>query len=141
MLFSKINKYFNNQLDNKKIAIWGLSFKPDTDDMRQAPSINLIRSLVNANAIVNAYDPQAMKEAKFYLKDYDVNYFSDKYSTLVDADVLVLVTEWKEFRSPDFDKIKEKMKGNLIVDGRNQYNSERLRAKGFTYLQIGVKDN
>ena len=141
VLFSKINKYFNNQLDNKKIAIWGLSFKPDTDDMRQAPSINLIRSLVNANAIVNAYDPQAMKEAKFYLKDYDVNYFSDKYSTLVDADVLVLVTEWKEFRSPDFDKIKEKMKGNLIVDGRNQYNSKRLRTKGFTYLQIGVKDN
>ncbi len=141
ILFGKIKKYFNNTLDDKKVAVWGLSFKPDTDDMREAPSINLIQSLVSANATVNAYDPQAMKEAEYYLKDYKINYFSDKYSALVDVDVLVLVTEWKEFRSPDFRRVKENMKGDLIVDGRNQYNSDKIKSYGFNYLQIGVKDN
>ena len=122
-------------------AIWGLSFKPETDDMREAPSINLIKSINRFGGVVNAYDPKATHEAKFYLKNQHVNYYDDKYSVLKNADVLVLVTEWKEFRSPNFNKILRLMKGNTIIDGRNQYNSDFLKELGFNYYQIGVKDN
>ena len=139
LLFNKIKRYFKNKIEGKVFAIWGLSFKPETDDMREAPSINLIKSLINAGGIVNAYDPKAVDEAQFYLKGLNVNYFNDKYSVLDHADVLVLVTEWKEFRSPDFNKIKNYMTGNLIVDGRNQYQKNFIEDIGFKYLQIGVK--
>ena len=139
VLFSKLVSQFGNDLKGKKIAIWGLSFKPETDDMREAPSINLIQSIVKAGGEVSAYDPKSMDEAKFYLKDIKVNYCIDKYSVLDGADALILVTEWKEFRSPDFDLIKSKMNNNLFIDGRNQFKKEFMECNGFKYIQIGVK--
>jgi len=139
VLFSKLVSQFGDDLHGKKIAVWGLSFKPETDDMREAPSINLIQSIVKAGGEVSAYDPKAMDEAKFYLKDIKVNYCNDKYSVLEGADALILVTEWKEFRSPDFDLIKSKMNGNLFIDGRNQFKKEFIEGNGFKYIQIGVK--
>jgi UDPglucose 6-dehydrogenase len=139
VLFAKLTSQLGVSLKGKKIAIWGLSFKPETDDMREAPSINLIQSIVNAGGMVNAYDPKAINEAQFYLKGIDVNYCDDKYTVLENADALVLVTEWKEFRSPDFDLMRSKMKGNLFIDGRNEFKSDYIKSKGFQYLQIGVK--
>ena len=139
VLFSKLVSQFGHDLIGKKIAIWGLSFKPETDDMREAPSINLIQSIVKAGGEVSVYDPKAMDEAKFYLKNIKVNYCNDKYSVLDEADALILVTEWKEFRSPDFDLVKSKMNGNLFIDGRNQFKKDFILNKGFRYLQIGVK--
>ncbi len=140
VLFSKVQKNFGDKIKDMTFAIWGLSFKPETDDMREAPSINLIKSIISNGGIVNAYDPKAILESKYYLKDYKVNYFEDKYSVLEGADVLVLVTEWKEFRSPDFNKVLQLMNGRVIIDGRNQFNKNFLNSLGFRYLQIGVKD-
>jgi UDPglucose 6-dehydrogenase len=139
ILFSKVKNQFGDNLSEFKFAVWGLSFKPETDDMREAPSIPLIKSLIEAGAIVNAYDPQAIEEAKFYLKDYDINYHLNKYDTLEDVDAIILVTEWKEFRSPDFDKMLNLMKGNVFIDGRNQFNKDYISKAGFNYFQIGVK--
>ena len=139
VLFSKLTSQFGGDLAGKSIAVWGLSFKPETDDMREAPSINLIKSIVSAGGSVNAYDPKAIKEAQFYLDGIPVNYFDDKYSALDNVDALILVTEWKEFRSPDFLLMKEKMKGNLFIDGRNQFKLNLIESKGFNYLQIGVR--
>ena len=107
--------------------------------MREAPSITLIRSILSAGGIVNAYDPKAVNEAKFYLKDCNVNYFSDKYSALEKVEALVLVTEWKEFRSPDFILMKKKMSDYFFIDGRNQFKTKFIKEKGFKYIQIGVK--
>ena len=139
VLFSKLTKQIGPNLKGKTIAIWGLAFKPETDDMREAPSINLITSITNHGGRVNAYDPKSIYEAKFYLQGIDVNYYENKYDVLENADALVLVTEWKEFRSPDFDLMKSKMKGNLFIDGRNQFKKRFIEGKGFKYLQIGVK--
>jgi len=139
VLFSKLTNKLGEDLSGKTIAIWGLSFKPETDDMREAASINLIQSIIKAGGKVNAYDPKAMHEATFYLKGINVNYCEDKYSVLDNADALILVTEWKEFRSPNFDLMKTKMSGNLFIDGRNQFNTNFIESKGFKYLQIGVK--
>jgi UDPglucose 6-dehydrogenase len=139
ILFKKVVSHFGNNLKDKKIAIWGLSFKPETDDMREAPSIPLINSLIEAGAEVNAYDPQAIDEAKFYLKGLDIKYFDNKYDTLKNVDALILVTEWKEFRSPDFKRILELMKTNVFIDGRNQFNYDQMKAQGFNYSQIGIK--
>ena len=139
ILFSKLVDKLGSNLSNKKISIWGLSFKPETDDMREAPSINLINSLIKSGATVNAYDPKAISEAKFYLKGMDINYFDDKYLALKDADAIVLVTEWREFRSPDFNRMLSLMKGNIFIDGRNQFNKDYMCSIGFVYSQIGVK--
>jgi UDPglucose 6-dehydrogenase len=138
VLFSKLTSQLGADLKGKKVAVWGLSFKPETDDMREAPSINLIKSVVAAGGTVNAYDPKAIREAKFYLKGVEVNYLEDKYSALEGVDALILVTEWKEFRSPDFKLIKDKMKGNIFIDGRNQFKKEYILSKGLEYFQIGV---
>ena len=139
ILFKKVVSHFGENLKNKKIAIWGLSFKPETDDMREAPSIPLINSLIEAGAEVNAYDPQAIQEAKFYLKGLDVKYFDNKYNALENVDALILVTEWKEFRSPDFKRILKLMNTNVFIDGRNQFNYDQMKEQGFNYSQIGVK--
>ena len=139
ILFSKVKNQFGDNLNGYKFAVWGLSFKPETDDMREAPSIPLIKSLIEAGAIVNAYDPQATQEAKFYLNGYDVNYYLNKYDALEEVDAVILVTEWKEFRSPDFDKMLDLMKGNVFIDGRNQFNKDYISSAGFKYFQIGVK--
>ena len=138
VLFSKLTSQLGTNLKGKKVAVWGLSFKPETDDMREAPSINLIKSVVAAGGTVNAYDPKAIHEAKFYLKGIEVNYLEDKYSALEGVDALILVTEWKEFRSPHFELIKDKMKGNIFIDGRNQFKKEYILSKGLEYFQIGV---
>ena len=139
ILFTKVKHQFGNDLSKYKFAVWGLSFKPETDDMREAPSIPLIKSLIGAGAAVNAYDPKATEEANFYLKGYDINYHLNKYDALTDADAVILVTEWKEFRSPDFNKMLNLMRGNIFIDGRNQFNKDYISEAGFNYIQIGVK--
>lgn len=141
VLGAKISRYFNNDLKGKTIALWGLAFKPDTDDMRDASSITLVKYLVEKGAKVVAYDPEAIEVAKeYYFKDLkDISYVTDKYTALENVDAMVLITEWKEFRSPDFSQIKDLMKQSVIFDGRNQYDAIELAKKGFTYFQIGVR--
>ena len=139
VLFSKLVNELGPDLKGKNIAVWGLSFKPETDDVREAPSLDLIRSIVKAGGTVHAYDPKATQEAQFYLEGIEVNYYDDKYAALEDVDVLILVTEWKEFRSPDFDLICSKMKGDLFIDGRNQFAPDFIKERGLKYIQIGVK--
>ena len=114
VLFLKLINQLGSNLEGRKITIWGLSFKPETDDMREAPSINLIKSIIKAGGMVEAYDPKAISQAQFYLKDIDVTYSTDKYDALNDSDVLILVTEWKEFRSPDFDLMRLKNERKFI---------------------------
>ena len=140
VLGSKLLHFFDNDIAGKRIAVWGLAFKPDTNDMREASSIPLVRQLIQKGAQVVAYDPEAMDEARdFYFKDLKgIRYAEDKYEALEDADALVLVTEWKTFRSPDFARIKSLMKQPVIFDGRNQYDAVELHKKGFAYFQIGV---
>ncbi len=139
VLAEKIFARFGNDLSGKTFGIWGLSFKPETDDMREAPSIVLIKTLLEAGAAIKAYDPKAVEEAKHvYLKGVPVVYCDSKYDAVKDADAMVLVTEWKEFRSPDFEEILKRMATPIIFDGRNQYNAGRLAETGFEYHQIGV---
>lgn len=138
VLFSKINSFFKGNLKDKKVAIWGLSFKPNTDDMREASSVVLINELIKNGVNVIAYDPKAIDEAKKIFKD--IIYASNKYDALNGADCMVLVTEWQEFRSPDFYEIKQRLKNPVIFDGRNQYNANIMKEYGFKYFQIGVKD-
>jgi UDPglucose 6-dehydrogenase len=139
VIAQKIVKRFGEDLTGFTFGIWGLAFKPGTDDMREAPSIYVIKELVKRGAQIKAYDPKAINEAKeHYLKGVqNITYADSKYDVLKDSDALVLLTEWKEFRSPDFDKIKSLLKSLIIFDGRNQYNSFNLEAKGFEYYQIG----
>lgn len=141
VLVKKIRQRFGEDLSGKEFAIWGLAFKPDTDDMRESAAVSIIRELTEAGATVKAYDPKAMKEAKeFYLKDYPgIRYCESKYEALKDSDALVLVTEWKEFRSPDFYEIKKSLRSPVIFDGRNQYEPKNVRAYGLDYYQIGVR--
>jgi len=141
VIANKVVKRFGENLSGKTFAIWGLSFKPETDDMREAPSIYIINDLVRRGAKINAYDPKAMKEAQsFYLKDVkNIAYFNSKYETLKNVDAMIMLTEWKEFRSPDFEELKTQMKDAVIVDGRNQYHNLNLEKKGFEYYQIGKK--
>lgn len=137
VLFHKLQQLLGADLNGKHIAVWGLSFKPQTDDMREAPSIQIINALVAAGAVVNAYDPVAIKDAHKYI-DVPVTYTADEYSALENADALMLLTEWREFRLPDWEKVKEAMKRPLILDGRNIYNSKELIDAGFEYHFIGV---
>ena len=139
VLFDKIYNFFGGDLKGKTIALWGLAFKPNTDDMREASSLTLIKLLDEAGAKVVAYDPKASEEAKKYMPNLDIKYAKNKYDALNNADAMVLVTEWSEFRSPDFMEIKERLKNAVIFDGRNQYNAKILAEHGFKYFQIGVK--
>ncbi len=136
ILFNKLQKYFNNDLKGKRIALWGLAFKPETDDMREAPSLVLIDKLLDAGLEVHAYDPVAMDEAlrRFGEK---IHYSKDIYETVVNADALILVTEWKEFRLPSWVAIKKLMNTPLVLDGRNIFDSEELKEHGFIYHNIG----
>ncbi len=137
---NKILSRFDGNVSGKTFALWGLSFKPETDDMREAPSITIVQELTKRGAKIKAYDPKAMEEAKnYWLKDNEnIEYFDNKYDTLNGSDAMILVTEWKEFRSPDFYEMKKRLTAPIIFDGRNQYNKERLEAMGFEYHQIGV---
>lgn len=141
VIANKVISHFGENLTGKTFAIWGLSFKPGTDDMRESPSIYVINELVKRGAKIKAYDPKAIEEAKhFYLKDInEISYFNSKYDTLKNADAMILLTEWKEFRSPDFEELKAQMKTAIIFDGRNQYSNLKLEKKGFEYYQIGKK--
>ncbi|WP_162428797.1 UDP-glucose dehydrogenase family protein [Pontibacter pudoricolor] len=138
VLFNKISTHFNGNLAGKTFAVWGLSFKPKTDDMREAPSLVIIKKLLEQGAQVKAYDPVAMEEAKHSLGD-TIQYGKDEYETLIDADALLLVTEWPEFRSPNFTVASKLMKDKVVFDGRNIYDAKDLNEKGFTYYGIGVK--
>lgn len=140
VLFNKIVAHFGEDLSGKVFAVWGLSFKPNTDDMRDAPSVVLIESLLAAGAKVQAYDPVAMKEAKHML-GYKILYTEDLISAVKDADALLLVTEWNEFRLPNWKLLKENMKQHVLFDGRNVYNAKDIADKGFTYYCIGIKTN
>jgi UDPglucose 6-dehydrogenase len=139
-LVNKIIKRFGNDLSGYTFAVWGLSFKPETDDMREAASVVIINKLIKLGAKINSYDPKSINIAKkYYFKDNpNIKYSNNKYDILDNADAMILVTEWKEFRSPDFEEIKEKLKNNIIFDGRNQYNKDMLRKMGFEYYQIGI---
>ncbi len=125
-------------LAGKSIAVWGLSFKPRTDDMREAPSVVIINSLLRAGAAVRAHDPVAMDEARKIFKNR-VQFMQDNYEALRGADALAVVNEWSEFRNPDFQKMRHLMKKPVVFDGRNIYNQEELRKFGFTYYGIGRK--
>ncbi len=142
VLVNKIIKKYGNDLTGKQFGIWGLSFKPETDDMREASSITIINELTKRGANVKAYDPKAMVEAKdFYLKNNKFTEYVDfKYDALNNVDAMLLLTEWKEFRSPDFSEIAKRMKHKTIFDGRNLYNAKTLNKEGFEYNQIGVKN-
>jgi UDPglucose 6-dehydrogenase len=137
LLFHKISKYFKGDLEGKTIALWGLSFKPQTDDMREAPSLVIIKKLIEAGAKVNAYDPVAMKEAQRILGD-SITYSDEQYGALVDADCLVLVTEWPEFKFPNFSVVKKLMSKPVVFDGRNIYEIAEMKRIGFDYFCVGV---
>lgn len=141
VIVNKVINRFGEDLTGKTFGVWGLAFKPKTDDMRCAPAITIINELTKRGAKIKAYDPKAENEAKTcYLKGNDaVEYCESKYSTLIDADAMIMVTEWKEFRAPDFYEIRERLKTPVIFDGRNQYDAKRLKEMGFEYYQIGVK--
>ena len=132
----KILNYFNGNISGKYFAVWGLSFKPNTDDMREAPSITIIKKLLEYGAFVTAFDPVAMENAKFYLDEL-ISYSENQYDALKDADALIILTEWNEFRNPDFEKIKSLLKEPLIFDGRNVYDLDDMKEKDFTYFSIG----
>ena len=136
IVFEKVNKLFNNDLKGKIIAIWGLAFKPDTDDMREAPALVVIDKLIKAGAIVKVYDPIAMDECKRRIGN-QVEYAKDMYDVVVDADALLLITEWKQFRLPSWKCIKRLMRGNVIVDGRGIYDAKEMKEEYFVYSQIG----
>jgi len=133
--FNKIKDYFKD-LNNKRFAIWGLSFKPNTDDIREAPSIDIIKNLIHDGAKINAHDPVAIGNFKELIKD-DIDYFSNSYDTLKGCDALIIHTEWNEYRQPNFNRIKKLLKNPIIFDGRNLYNEQKLSDLGFFYTNIG----
>ena len=139
-LFEKINSHYNGELKGKVFALWGLSFKPGTDDMREAPSRVLMETLWRAGARVQAYDPEAMSECeRIYGNNDALELMKDKESVLKNADALILVTEWKDFKTPDFGVIKKNLNEAVIFDGRNQYDMQQLSEEGFIYYSIGRK--
>ena len=136
VLFNKLNKYFGGDLQGKRVALWGLSFKPETDDMREATSLVTISLLKQAGAKVKVFDPVAMEECQRRLGD-DVKYAVDMYDALLDADALLILTEWKQFRLPNWQIVKKVMANPLIIDGRNIYDNDELLSLGFEYYCIG----
>jgi UDPglucose 6-dehydrogenase len=137
-LIPKINHYFNKDIKGLKFAVWGLSFKPDTDDIREAPAFEVIRELLKAGAKVIVFDPEAMNNAKMTLGQ-TVEYAENQYDALKDADALVICTEWAVFRTPDFDMIKEALRKNVIFDGRNLYQLDQMKRAGINYYSVGRK--
>lgn len=136
LLFNKLQQAIPD-LSGKKIAIWGLAFKPGTDDMREAPSLTLIQELTEAGCKISVFDPVATNEAKRRLGEDAIDYCKDMYEALIDADALIIVTEWKQFRVPSWPVMKKTMKGNVIIDGRNMYDREEVEEACFIYKRIG----
>ena len=135
-LLPKIKKYFNNDLKNTRIGVWGLAFKPETDDIREAPSLELIEELLASGATITAFDPEAMENVRKKMGDR-ISYAKGIYGALENADALVICTEWGVFRNPNFQRMKELLKKNAIFDGRNLYDTEEMKAEGFHYESIG----
>lgn len=135
-LIPKIKAYFNGDIKGKQFALWGLAFKPNTDDIREAPALFIIEALLEAGATVTAYDPEAMINVQNLL-GHKVNYAADQYSTLAGADALIIATEWSEFRTPDFEIIESKLKNKVIFDGRNLFEVKQMRELGYYYESIG----
>lgn len=140
VLFNKVKSHFAGDLKGKKFALWGLSFKPKTDDMREAPSLVIIEKLLKEGAKVVAYDPVAMHEAQRILGD-SISYSNDMYDTLNDADALLIVTEWPEFRVPDFDEMTKRLNSKVLFDGRNIFDVQDMKKLGYSYYCIGVRTN
>ena len=139
VFLEKVYKYFGENLEGKTFALWGLAFKPKTNDMREAPAIKVINALLKRGAKIKAYDPKAFDSAKKIFGD-TIEYAASSYSALENADALLLVTEWNEFRRPDFERMKDLMKNPVIFDGRNQYNEKRLKAHGIEYFRMGYQE-
>ena len=138
LLVDRVLNHFSKNLKGKQLAVWGLAFKPNTDDMREAPSVAIIQRLLELGAKVSAYDPVAMQNARFYFKD-SITYAEDEYAALSGSDALLVVTEWNEFRNPDFELMKSKLNQPLIFDGRNIFEPDKMMELGFTYYSIGRK--
>jgi UDPglucose 6-dehydrogenase len=136
IFIKKIIDKFGQDLTGKTFAVWGLAFKPKTNDMRESPAITIIEALLSHGAKVSAFDPRAMESAKEIFSN-KINYAKNAYDALKNADCLLLLTEWNEFRRPDFDKVKSLLKSPIIIDGRNQYDKDRLKLKGIEYIRIG----
>lgn len=136
ILFKKLSKHFNNELSGKRIAIWGLAFKPETDDMREATSLVMIKKLIESGCKVRVYDPVAMDECKRRIGDV-VEYATDMYDAVLNADALLLLTEWKQFRMPSWGVIKKSMNQAVLIDGRNIYDKQEVEEAGFSYMCIG----
>jgi UDPglucose 6-dehydrogenase len=137
VLFNKIMNYYKGDVKGKTIALWGLSFKPQTDDMREAPSLYVVKNLLQAGAIVKAYDPIAINEAKHHFGD-TISYCEDQYETLIDADCLAILTEWPEFKFPNLKIVQKLLTNPVIFDGRNIYDKDEMKANGFDYFCIGI---
>ena len=139
VLVEKVISVFGENLTGVTLAVWGLSYKPETSDMRESPAITIVNELTGRGARIQAYDPQAIKDSKnFYLKGNSrVTYCETKYKAIENVDALLLITEWKEFRSPDFTELKSRMKSAVVFDGRNQYVNYQLDKMGFEYYLIG----
>ncbi|MEM1136886.1 MAG: UDP-glucose/GDP-mannose dehydrogenase family protein [Bacteroidota bacterium] len=136
VIVPKIKNHFNNNLKGVKLALWGLAFKPDTDDIREAPALYIIEELIAAGASIKTFDPEAMDNVKKLLGD-KISFAKDQYEALEDADALIIATEWAVFRNPDFDKVAELLKSKVIFDGRNLYELDEMEEKGFYYASIG----
>ena len=135
-LSDKVKAYFGNNIKGKKFALWGLAFKPDTDDIREAPALYIIDELLKAGATVSAFDPEAMKNVKKQIGDV-IEFADDEYDALKDADALLIATEWSVFRTPQFDKIDSLLKNKVIFDGRNLYDPQKMKELGYYYNSIG----
>lgn len=135
-LIPKIKKHFNNDLKGKKIAVWGLAFKPNTDDIREAPALSIIEALLAEEVIITAYDPEAMANVKAILGN-KISFADRQYDALADADALIIATEWSEFRTPDFDNIIRLLKNKVIFDGRNLFDLAKMEEMGFHYESVG----
>jgi len=135
-LIPKIQSHFNYDLNGKHFALWGLAFKPNTDDIREAPALYIIQSLLDAGATISAYDPEAMKNVKELIGD-SIQFVSSPYEALINADALIIATEWSEFRTPDFDQISCLLKRKLIFDGRNLFSIPEMKGLGFEYYSVG----
>ncbi len=138
IIVQKILAYYGGDIKGRKFAMWGLAFKPNTDDIREAPALKIIKNILDAGAEVTAFDPEAMENVKRY-SGLNISYAKSMMDSLTDADALIIVTEWAEFRSPDFDEVRKRLKKPVIFDGRNIYDLEDLKGKGFYYASMGRK--
>jgi len=136
ILSTRIKKYFGESIANKTIGIWGLAFKPNTDDIREAPSLTIINELLAAGAKVKAFDPEAMDNVKEILGN-KITFCENQYEAIEDADALAVVTEWNVFRTPDYDKIKSNLREPVVFDGRNVFDPTHMKELGFIYSSIG----